>query len=153
MATWPLLTAFVLGRFLFLVILVLRLKYSERTRSIPWLLMPWLLASPGHQHPRYWLSRTNKSLSSMKKDFIFNQLPRENGRQCKSKFCVFSEISTGQGLRLRYALNHGKYSQVRFGMAEPHLSLGVIILIWVYQNRSWCCTSSCSLLKVGAKFL
>ena len=25
------------------------------TRSISWLLMPWLLTSPGHQHPWYWL--------------------------------------------------------------------------------------------------
>ena len=34
-----------------------------------WLLMPWLLASPGHQHPRYWLSRIDKFLSYMRKDF------------------------------------------------------------------------------------
>ena len=27
------------------------------TRSISWLLMPWLLTSPGHQQPWYWLCR------------------------------------------------------------------------------------------------
>ena len=26
-------------------------SYLGLTRSIPWLLMPWLLASPGHQQP------------------------------------------------------------------------------------------------------
>ena len=26
-------------------------EYSWRIRSIPWLLMPWLLTSPGHQQP------------------------------------------------------------------------------------------------------
>ena len=31
--------------------LVLFLQYSVRTRSIPWMLMPWLLESPGHQQP------------------------------------------------------------------------------------------------------
>ena len=47
----------------------LRLEYSRRYRSIPWLLMPWLLPSPGHQQPWYWLCRINGSLSSTKKDF------------------------------------------------------------------------------------
>ena len=33
------------------------------TGSISWLLMPWLLASPGHQQPWYWLYRIDRSLS------------------------------------------------------------------------------------------
>ena len=36
-------------------ILVLRLEYSGINMSISWLLMPWLLASPSHQPPWYWL--------------------------------------------------------------------------------------------------
>ena len=36
---------------------VLKLEYSWRTRSMQWLLMPWLLVSPGHQYQRYWLCR------------------------------------------------------------------------------------------------
>ena len=32
------------------------------TRSISWLLMPWLLASPGHQQSWYWLCRIGRSL-------------------------------------------------------------------------------------------
>ena len=34
-------------------LVVLRLKYFRRTRQISWLLVPWLLALPGHQ-TRYW---------------------------------------------------------------------------------------------------
>ena len=33
---------------------MLKLEYSRQTKSMPWLLMPWLLASPGHQQPWYW---------------------------------------------------------------------------------------------------
>ena len=39
------------------------------TRSISWLLMPWLLASPGHQQPWYWLYRIGRFLSYLRKDF------------------------------------------------------------------------------------
>ena len=48
---------------------VRRLSYIGLTRSISWLLMPWLLASPGHQQPWYWLCRTGRSLSYLRKDF------------------------------------------------------------------------------------
>ena len=34
---------------------VLKPEYSGQTRSITWQLMTWLLASPGHQQPWYWL--------------------------------------------------------------------------------------------------
>ena len=44
-------------------------KYSGRTRSKPWLLMPWLLAPPGHLHTWYRLCWIDKSLSSTRKDF------------------------------------------------------------------------------------
>ena len=50
-------------------LLVLKPEYTVRIGSIPWLLMPWLLVSPGHQQPSYWLCRINKSSSSIRKDF------------------------------------------------------------------------------------
>ena len=49
--------------------LVLTLEYCGRTMSIPWLLMPWLLMSPGHQQTWHWLCRVNGSLSSTRRDF------------------------------------------------------------------------------------
>ena len=41
--------------------LLLKPEYLGPTKSIPWWLMPWLLASPGHQQPWHWLCRTNES--------------------------------------------------------------------------------------------
>ena len=41
------------------------------TWSISWLLMTWLLASPGHQQPWYWLCRIGRSLSYLSKDFNY----------------------------------------------------------------------------------
>ena len=54
-----------------LTLSVLKTEYSGVTRSIPWLLMPWLLASPGHQKPCYWQCRKSGSLSCMRKDFNY----------------------------------------------------------------------------------
>ena len=42
---------------------VLKLEYSRITRSIPWLLMPWDLASQAINSQWYWLRRINESLS------------------------------------------------------------------------------------------
>ena len=33
--------------------------------------MPWLLVSPGHQHPWYWLCKIDKFLSYTRKDFNY----------------------------------------------------------------------------------
>ena len=44
-------------------------SYLGLTRSISWLLMPWLLTSPGHQQPQYWLCRICRSWSYLRKDF------------------------------------------------------------------------------------
>ena len=51
-------------------------SYLGLTRSISWLLMPWLLTSPGHQQPWYWLCRIGRFLSYLRKDF--NYLRRTN---------------------------------------------------------------------------
>ena len=46
-------------------------SYLGLTRSIWWLLMPWLLTSPGHQQPWYWLCRICRSWSYLRKDFKY----------------------------------------------------------------------------------
>ena len=48
-----------------------RPSYLGLTRSISWLLMPWLLTSPGHQQPWYWLCRICKPWSYLRKDFKY----------------------------------------------------------------------------------
>ena len=42
-------------------------SYLGITRLISWLLMPWLLSSPGHQQPWYWLCRICTSCLTWKK--------------------------------------------------------------------------------------
>ena len=44
-------------------------SYFGLTRSISWLLMTWLLTSPGHQQPWFWLCRICRSWPYLKKDF------------------------------------------------------------------------------------
>ena len=46
-------------------------SYLGLTRSISWLLMLWLLASPGHPEQWYWLCRIGRSLSYSRKDFNY----------------------------------------------------------------------------------
>ena len=47
-----------------------KLSQSRRVSSITWLLMPWLLASPGHQQPCYWHPHTITYDLSEKAPFI-----------------------------------------------------------------------------------
>ena len=54
------------------------------TRSISWLLIPWLLTSPGHQQPWYWLCRIGMFLSYLRKDF--NYLHRINVEKWDKKW-------------------------------------------------------------------
>ena len=46
-------------------------SYLGLTRSISWLLMPWLLTSPGHQQQWHWLCRICRSWSYFRKDFKY----------------------------------------------------------------------------------
>ena len=46
-------------------------SYLGLTRSIPWLLMPWLLTSPGNQQPWYWLYRICRFFSYLRRDFKY----------------------------------------------------------------------------------
>ena len=46
-------------------------SYLGLTRSISWLLMPWLLASPGHQYPWYWPCRIGRSIPYWREYFTY----------------------------------------------------------------------------------
>ena len=46
-------------------------SYLGLTRSLSWLLMPWLLTSPGHQQSWYWLCSIGRFLSYLRKDFKY----------------------------------------------------------------------------------
>ena len=55
-------------------IYVLTFLELKREYSSLFQLMPWLLASPGHQQPCYWLCRMNRSLPYMRKDVNYTYL-------------------------------------------------------------------------------
>ena len=84
---------------MFQTILVLTLEYVRNTCtctwSIPWLLMPWLLMSLGHQQPWYWLCKTEtwgRSLSPMWKDFNYSTCiisAYRNYRKCKYTYIIY----------------------------------------------------------------
>ena len=60
--------------------------------------MPWLLASPGHQHPWYWLGRIGKFLSYTKEDF--NCLCHVNVEECHKYAIVPPNNVARKGFRL-----------------------------------------------------
>ena len=59
------------GKCFVLTLNVRELSYLGLTRSISWLLMPWLLTSPGHQQPWCWLCRICKSWSYLRNNFKY----------------------------------------------------------------------------------
>ena len=96
-------------------------EYSGRTRSIAYLLMPWLPASPGHQ-----LCRINRSLSSMSKDFNSAISVLGNDRKWKYiyLFCPTNSAPKGltdRGLMTLYGViysDHEKYQLIGPGKFE-----------------------------------
>ena len=49
-------------------------EYFIQIKSISCLLMPWLLASPGHQQPWYWWCGHDGSVSSLRTNFSYTYL-------------------------------------------------------------------------------
>ena len=66
-------------------------SYLGLTKSISWLLMPWLLTSPGHQQPWYWLCKIGRFLSYLRKDFnrVSSHEPSQNSLTFPWPFCGF----------------------------------------------------------------
>ena len=83
--------------------MVLRPEYFRQTRSLPFLLMPWLLASPDHQQQLYGLCRIKWFLSSTMLDFNYCQISKISGT--KSQNLNVSHL--GLQLSLRNILKPG----------------------------------------------
>ena len=71
-------------------------SYLGLTRSISWLLIPWLLTSPGHQQTWYWLYRICRSLSYLRKDFVISMW--RNEIKCKYMFMFTLKNLARKGL-------------------------------------------------------
>ena len=53
-----------------LTLLVLKLEYFGNSKSIPWLLMPWLFVSPSHQQQWCWLYSINRVIVVHQKGMV-----------------------------------------------------------------------------------
>ena len=94
-------------------------SYLGWTRSISWLLMPWLLTSPGHRQPWYWLCRVGRFLWYLRKDFNYlRRINVENDTKCKYMFIFSLTNLARKGLSHQNALWLGKNSAI------SHLLMG-----------------------------
>ena len=73
-------------------------SYLGLTRSISWLLMPWLLTLPRHQQPWYWLCRIHRSWSYLRKDFKYLCM-WSNDIKCKYMFMFPLKNLARKGLK------------------------------------------------------
>ena len=78
-----------------LTLLVLKIKYSRMIKSILWLLMPWLLALPGHQQSWYRWSRTIDHEGGF--ELLVLSISCEVIKNTNFFFCIFEWIQHGKG--------------------------------------------------------
>ena len=70
-------------------------SYLALTSSISWLLMPWLLASPGHQQPWYWLCKIiSPGLIRGRISIIFGMSVWRNDIKYKYVYVSSEKVST-----------------------------------------------------------
>ena len=79
-----------------LTLLGLKPEYSGQNSSIPWLLMSWLLVSPGHQQLWLWQCRIKSCLSSMRSRKSFKHLCHLIVDQSENAhlFFIFTKINS-----------------------------------------------------------
>ena len=86
-------------------------RYLGLTRSISWLLMPWLLTSPGHQQPWYWLCKIGRFLSYLGRISTTCVISMwRNDTKCKYMFMFTLKNLARKGLTLHvmaYSLTVG----------------------------------------------
>ena len=76
------------------------LSYPGLNWSRSWLLMPWLLVSPGHQQSWYWLCETGRTLFYMRKDLNYYVLSVwRKDMICRYIFMFPMNILACKGLR------------------------------------------------------
>ena len=79
-------------------------EYFWKTRSIPWLLMPWLLVSPDHQQPWYWLHKVKQMFDIHEEGFQLS-VPSycwEVIETAKNIFMFSRNSSAHQGLKSQH---------------------------------------------------
>ena len=117
---------------------MLKTEYS-RTTSIPWLLMAWLLVSPGHQQQWYWLFRINRSLSSMRKDINYQLRPRNGAKDFLFKiiFLCHWTIKIKQQIQSRAII--ARSNIVRYCINDFWDSGRISLRCWIHKRHSIPC--------------
>ena len=112
-------------------------EYSGRTRSIPWLLMKWLLAQLSQQQPWHLLCTINRFLSSLGKRFI-NLCPLNPGPSMYTKdkkyIFVFPKINSAQhGSKQMQHTPHRK--KQRLFHINPSIIILKILGLWQHLKH------------------
>ena len=130
----------------FLFLDMRELSYLDLNSSVSWLLMPWLLASPGHRHPWYWLCGIGEFLSYKRKDFHYLYHVRYiymfRKMACKELIVLYCNV-----LHCTACLTRGRIS-ITYTMSDT-LSVQLINLarkelIVLYRNVLHCTVALCS---------
>ena len=127
---------------------MLQLHLSDQQvccRSISWLLIPWPLESPDHQHSLYWLSKIGRSLSYMRKDFnymshdIVDKSYKLKIHVCSSseKFSTLRVKAKCQCTKLLYHL----YAITHWLLGNQISLNGTFIILWgeIIAKHEFCC--------------
>ena len=68
-------------------------SFSGLTEYISWLLMPWPVMSPWHQHPLYWLWRIGRASFYIRNDFKYLCHVNVENIRCKYTFMILCKCS------------------------------------------------------------
>ena len=115
-----------------LILLVLRPEYSGRTRSISWLLMPWLLMSPGHQPSWYWPCKIGRTLASMRSDF--NHLwcvSVKKSYKLQTYFCVTPKYCSTQSVNVPHCWQDHRTRYTRTWSSKACLAISSILPVYL----------------------
>ena len=82
----------------------------------PWMVMPWLLASPGHQQLWFSPCMINKSSSSIRKEFNFQ--------------CHLS-VEKWQKMKIYFYVTWNKFSATRADVTKEYLPLLYLQVSWL----------------------
>ena len=131
------------------VVLTLNVRgpsYLGLTRSWSWLLMPWLLTSPGHHQQWYWLYAVYRSLSYSRKDLSTCVISMwRNGIRCKYMFMFTLKNLACKGFMSIEAASHTRITNEICLWLYWHipLSLGCSQIIWYCNICSFCWVNWC----------
>ena len=97
--------------------------------------MPWLLASPGHQQPWYWLCRIGRSLSYSRRNFNYIcLLVWRNDIKCKYMFMFSLKKIACEGLTSMLSVS---CCGIHLRVILPKTMLAIWIYMFLWMAEIW----------------